>query len=261
MRLLIDVGNTRIKWAFVDHSVWLQQGHVAIKQLTQLAAQWQGFLPSEIIGCCVAEQAVIHALEALVQQCFALPIAWVRVSFACCGVINHYKNIGQAGEYHTTLGPDRWAALIAVHHHYLGHRVVVNVGTAMTVDALTAHGEFLGGMILPGIHLMQFALNRNTAQLPYSAGQYDPFPKTTEDAIYTGILTALSSAIDRVAKRLAEQGFADVQCIVSGGDAKRVAPYLTYPCQVVDELVLQGLMVIAQNDAAVWQQPDKSVGK
>jgi type III pantothenate kinase len=260
--LLIDVGNSRIKWATVRNGLWLQQGHVAIDQVKCLAQQWQGLSPSQVVGCCVAGQAVMNELETLVQLSFALSIAWLRVTSTCCGVLNHYKNSGQNGEYDTTLGTDRWAALIAVHHRYSGHRVVVNVGTAMTVDALTAKGEFLGGMILPGIRLMQVALNTHTARLPYAAGQYDPFPKTTNDAIYTGILTALSSTIDTLAKRLIEYcGSLDVQCIISGGDAELVSPYLSYPYQVVDELVLQGLTIIAQNDAAVWQRPDKSVGR
>ena len=262
MILLIDVGNTRIKWASVKNGRWLQQGHVAISQVKLLAEQWQTLVPNQIVGCCVAGQALVSELEALALARFSLPISWLQVTATCCGVTNHYKNIGQGETYNTTLGTDRWAALIAVHHHYVGHRIVVNVGTAMTVDALTAHGEFLGGMILPGIHLMQFALNTHTARLPNTLGQYEPFPKTTKDAIYTGIITALSSAVDTIAHRLTDYSQSrDVQCVISGGDAKLVAPYLHYPYQVVEELVLQGLTIIAQRDVAVWQRPGKSVGK
>jgi type III pantothenate kinase len=148
------------------------------------------------------------------------------------------------------MGPDRWAALIGAHHLSPGNRVVVNVGTAMTVDALTAQGDFLGGMILPGVRLMQKALNTNTAHLPLSGGHYDPFPKKTVDAIYTGLLTALASSVDTMARRMIGAGHsAGLSCVVSGGDAKMIVPYLAYPAIVVNELVLHGLTVIAEQEA------------
>lgn len=262
MILLLDVGNTRIKWASVRNGRWLQSGHVAMNKAAYLAEQWQGLpRPSQIVGCYVAGETVVHHLEMLAKASFSLPISWLQVTSNCCGVTNGYKNIGKPGEYVSTLGADRWASLIAVHHRYPGHHIVVNVGTAMTVDALTANGEFLGGMIVPGVRLMQLALNTNTARLPYANGQYEPFPKTTTDAIYTGILSALSSTIETMAKRLAEHYLiSEIRCVISGGDAKLVSPYLSYPYQLVDELVLCGLTIIAQSGAAVWQMPDKSVG-
>lgn len=260
MILLVDVGNTRIKWASVKDDLWLRQGSVRVQQAAELGEQWRGLgMPGRIAGCCVADPKVARQIESLAQEHFALPVDWLQVTHACCGVESHYKNTGKSGKYESTLGADRWASLIAAHHHYPGNSIVVNVGTAMTVDALTAQGAFLGGMILPGVRLMQTALSTHTARLPYVDGQYDPFPKTTMDAIYTGALTALSGSVDTMAHRLGEHCHqASIRCIISGGDARLISPYLHCAGQVTDELVLLGLKVIALSDAQVWMTSEKT---
>lgn len=260
MILLIDVGNTRIKWAAVSKGLWLEQGYVANTHIPHLIEQWQVLsCPDQIVACCVADDTIIDQLTHVATEIFALPIAWLQVTKDCCDVTNHYKNIGSPDQFLCTLGPDRWASLIAVQHLYPGNRIVVNVGTAMTIDALTAKGEFLGGLILPGVRLMQSALTAHTARLPTAQGQYHIFPNTTIDAMYTGIITALSAAINTMAAKLATQcSSAKIQCIISGGDAELISPYLTYPYQRVETLVLPGLLIIAQSDAAVWQMLGKS---
>jgi type III pantothenate kinase len=115
------------------------------------------------------------------------------------------------------------------------------------LDAVTADGHFIGGMILPGMELMTSSLARNTAQLPHATQQNVtlwPFADNTDSAIVSGCLTAQAGAIERaVAALAAEHG--TVTCILSGGAAQFIAPHLTVGHQMVDNLVLTGLQVVA----------------
>jgi type III pantothenate kinase len=116
----------------------------------------------------------------------------------------------------------------------------------MTVDALAADGVFLGGMIVPGIELMRGALARNTAGLRRrGAGRFAFFPARTADAIESGAINALAGAVERMQRFMREAGREAPLTVVSGGAAPVVAPQLTGPLEVVDNLVLEGLVRIA----------------
>jgi type III pantothenate kinase len=124
--------------------------------------------------------------------------------------------------------------------------VVATCGTATTVDALTADGRFLGGMILPGLRLMAGALARNTAQLPHVAEDAIVpaiFADNTDDAIASGCMAAQAGAIERAVAAHGKHGAA--RCILSGGAAHLIAPHLSIPHSKVDNLVLVGLQVVA----------------
>ena len=143
------------------------------------------------------------------------------------------------------LGPDRWAALIAARRIHRGPCVVVNAGTTMTVDALTADGVFLGGMIVAGAGLMREALGRGTARLRPRGGNFAFFPACTADAIESGTVNALAGAVERMLRFMEEAGQAEPLTLVSGGAAQLVAPQLNGTVEVVDNLVLEGLAQIA----------------
>jgi type III pantothenate kinase len=125
---------------------------------------------------------------------------------------------------------------------------VVNAGTAVTIDALDADGVFQGGLILPGIRLMIQALADNTAALKVPPGTYAHFPTNTADAIYSGAVHAICGAIEllRLKVRLDEVA---VKCYLSGGAAHEVAPYVSGPLEVVDNLVLEGVLLLADEYA------------
>ena len=190
---------------------------------------------------------------------YQLPVRWLTASDSACNVINHYVAP-------QTLGSDRWAALIAAWHIQHAACVVVNAGTAVTIDALCMQpennqiGEFLGGMILPGIALMQSSLGQNTAQLP----KHDPaqtlnvshvpefFATSTAQAMNTGILSAITGAIAQMAKTLATKCGQNPYIIISGGDAPVIQRYLAdsvaNPSVIIDHLVLKGLYLIASSE-------------
>lgn len=250
MLLLIDAGNTRIKWALVEHDPcacgelgrWTESGAVTHDELEKLGDAWLGREVERALLSNVAGQGVKAALERIVAQASGTAsIEWFGSSAEAGGVRNGYRNPAQ-------LGCDRFAAAIGAHALYPGrHLVVATCGTATTIDAVTAEGVFLGGMILPGPALMAASLAGNTAQLPRVSHRREiasPFADNTDDAIVSGCISAQAGAIERAAAELTRR-YGAVQCIISGGAATMVAPHLSISCTGVDNLVLIGLQTVA----------------
>ena len=245
MLLLIDAGNTRIKWALAAPAgapgAWLASGAVTHAQLDTLQAAWRSLAISAVLLSNVAGTAIGARLRA--QLPASLPpqaIATFASLPALAGVTNDYREPSQ-------LGCDRFAAAIGAHALAPGQAVIVaNCGTATTIDAVTADGVFLGGMILPGLGLMASSLARNTAQLPQIAGN-SPLPAgfadNTDDAILSGCLAAQAGAIERAVRMHGASA-----CLLSGGAAQRIAPALALPVplHLVDNIVMIGLQAAAR---------------
>jgi type III pantothenate kinase len=115
----------------------------------------------------------------------------------------------------------------------------------MTVDALAADGVFLGGMIVAGTDIMHSALARNTAQLRPRRGKFTFFPARTADAIESGMVNALAGAVERMLRFMREAGQEAPLAMLSGGSARLIASHLNSPVEVVDNLVLEGLVHVA----------------
>ena len=233
MILAIDCGNTRVKWGMRDAhaSAWRALGAVALADITRLGENWSALpAPSRILVANVAGEPARAALSAVLSRFGAEPV-WIRAQAAQCGVTNGYADPGQ-------LGADRWAALVGAWQLQRGACLVVNAGTATTVDMLSSAGVFRGGIILPGVDLMKRALAGNTAGLPLAAGRFADEPQCTADAIESGCLHAQAGAIERMFARL-EPG---AVCLLSGGNAGRVLPVLNIPARAVDNLALEGLV-------------------
>lgn len=244
--LAIDSGNTRIKWGLHDGRGWLKQGAVAQSKSAPLALleqEWQGLPePARIVVSNVAGQPAEVALSGLFSSWQAAP-QWISASAFQCGVRNYYADPSQ-------LGSDRWAVLIAAWGQLRQGCLVVSVGTAMTVDALSDTGEFLGGIIVPGHDLMQQALVANTAALKLGEGAFRDYPDNTADAIASGATQALAGAVERMSASLAATLGHVPDCIVSGGAAQLLQPRLNLNARVVDNLVLEGLVLIAAESSS-----------
>ena len=239
MRILaIDAGNSRIKWGAHEDGSWVAQGWVATGRAARLARVWARLEPpGVIVATNVAGARVARAL-ALAARRFKRRVRFVKSAVAQCGVSNTYADPGQ-------LGADRWAALIGAWNLHRGPCVVVNAGTTMTVDALDGEGVFLGGMIVPGADLMRAALARNTARLRPRPGRFAFFPSGTADAIESGAVNALAGAVERMLRFMQQAGQAAPLTVLSGGAAHLIAPQLNGAVEVVDNLVLEGLIRIA----------------
>lgn len=238
--LLFDVGNSRCKWAWLVNGLSVRQGVIDNTDTEAWACLKKEFsvldAPGKILASNVAGAGYAEKLFDLVLV-WARPVQLIVAQPLQCGVKNLYQHPAQ-------LGSDRWAALIAAWQTIRGACLVVNCGTATTVDALSEKGEFLGGMILPGIKLMQDSLSYNTAQLGYDAGTLRDFPQNTPDAILSGVLRATLGVIQHQYSLLASRCI--TRCIISGGAGKVLLPHLGAECVYMDNLVLQGLQIIAQ---------------
>ncbi|MHB0925518.1 MAG: type III pantothenate kinase [Gallionellaceae bacterium] len=241
MKLLIDAGNTRIKWALVDEGTWLRSGVLPVEQAGELSQQFAGLEGIRQVWVSnVAGEEIAQHIRNAGTGLSAQP-HFIVAQEAQCGVRNGYSSPAQ-------LGSDRWAALTAAWHLVRGTCLVVNSGTATTVDALSAKGEFIGGLILPGVELMQRSLCCATAQLHEAqAGKYASFPLNTADALYSGALQASCGAIERQHALL---GGSSAPVILSGGAEAVLRNRLNVPLRIVDNLVLQGLWLIAQETNA-----------
>ncbi|MVW62032.1 type III pantothenate kinase [Massilia sp. NEAU-DD11] len=240
MLLLVDAGNTRIKWAIAAPDAapgdWTAHGAVPHAELERLQAAWAGQGLARAIVSNVAGHAMEAQLTALLAPLLPAPPTWFTSRAELKGLRNRYRNP-------TQLGSDRFAAALGARCVAPGKNLVVaTCGTATTVDAVSAAGDFLGGMILPGLGLMLGALARGTAQLPQVAPGASPetFADHTSAAILSGCLAAQAGAIERACAALP----ADL-CIVSGGAAASVAPLLSVPHWMLDNIVLVGLHAAA----------------
>lgn len=255
MRILaIDAGNSRIKWGMHEDGSWLAQGWVATAHPARLGREWRGLAaPDAIIAANVAGARVARALAAAGRR-FQRSIRFVRSAAAQCGVRSGYAKPRE-------LGADRWAALIGAWNLHRGPCVVVNAGTAVTVDALDGGGVFLGGMIVAGAELMRKALTQNTDRLRPRPGRFAFFPSRTVDAIESGAVNALAGAVERMVRFMRQAGEAAPLTVLSGGAAPLIAPQLNGAVEVVDNLVLEGLVRIALDSSPARRRPSRRIKK
>lgn len=238
--LAIDAGNTRIKWGVHDGHSWSAFGAIETARAEALYESMRDALP---VDAAIASNVAGAGAQSSIQSACArasLAVAFVRGEKQRLGVTSGYADPSQ-------LGSDRWASLVAAHRARRGHKLVVNVGTALTIDALAADGRFLGGLIVPGPALMRRSLDRGTAALREAPGAVRDFPDNTPDAIATGAAAACAGAIERLAATMGARSCPPGLIILSGGAAAELSPLLRLPFELHENLVLDGLQLIARN--------------
>lgn len=241
MSLLLDLGNTRLKWARQEQGGLTAQGAAAwdriedegLPQACLELARAAGRVRAASVAGSAREQRLARALEA-----HDLPTPeWVRTPAAACGVRNAYPEPSR-------LGVDRFLGMVAA--HAAGHApcLVVSAGTALALDALAGGGRHLGGLIAPGPRLMQRSLHQAAAQLPETGdGELLDAAVDTASAIASGCWQAALGLIERFHARMRFQlGNAPV-LVLCGGDAAALAAHLTLPLELRPDLVLEGLAV------------------
>lgn len=236
MKLMIDAGNTLIKSAVLAGDEWLHLTPVPTAEADTMTAR-VAHIPevSEVwVSNVAGDEVAAHLAAACKSRGWTMYLIGSKKQQ--CGVSNAYKVVER-------LGSDRWASLIAAWQMSKAPTLVVTCGTATTIDALSAQGEFMGGLILPGLALMQSSLIDATAKLIHDAGRYAEFPVNTADAIWSGALQATCGAIQRQYALLND---ANAQILLSGGAAQELQELLGIPAQTVRNLVLQGLGYIAR---------------
>ena len=233
-----------MKWALLGPYGAVAQGIVPNAEIGSLAVRdWQSLpRPVRALGVNAAGEAARVRVEGQLTR-WRLPMEWLVATREACGVTNRHTPAGQ-------LGADRWAAMVAARLRAdrgdaAGQPIiVVNAGTAVTIDSLDADGAFRGGLILPNMRLMLRALAENTSAYKVPPGRFVDFPTNSADALYSGALHAVCGAIELARARLSTQGV-PVRCYIAGGAAPEIGPHLAAPVELVDNLVLEGVLAIA----------------
>lgn len=251
MLLLIDAGNTQIKWALLKADQasslgdWMHAGslsHQDFLSSLDTNSPWSTFAVKRIVVSNVAGDVLRDHLLRSFFHYENHVVEWVVPQAQRAEIKNQYRNP-------TQLGSDRFSAAIGARILFPNQALIIATsGTALTIDAITADGDFIGGMIAPGLKLMAQSLAHNTAQLPdvsQNSTLAAHFADHTEAAIASGCLAAQAGAIEYAVRDFVATTNTEPLCIVSGGAAKYIIPSLKIPHRAVDNLVLIGLQAIS----------------
>ncbi len=246
--LLIDAGNTNLKWAVSRNgklSAARQMAYLDKDLVKSLPSLWPlGIPPQRVLLASVIAEDRVQALKRWVQKSWHLPLEIVSAQTEVCGVVNGYAQAEQ-------LGADRWAALIAARHLLSGAVCVVDCGTATTLDVLDTEGRHLGGLIVPGLSLMHASLLENTAGIGCDAGDAPAtlLASDTQSAVSGGGLQATVGFVERLQRQVGEMLGVPLKMILCGGNAPDLLPLLPGPIYYEPDLVLKGLNIIAMSKA------------
>ncbi|MGF6753120.1 type III pantothenate kinase [Paraburkholderia sp. GAS42] len=271
--LLIDAGNSRIKWALVQRDgAPVRTGafthgsastEVAVPAETSCAddPDWSTLpVPDSVWISNVAGETVARRIGRLLDACWpTVPRTTIRAVAQQCGVTNGYTTP-------SSLGSDRWAGLIGAHAAFPGEPLLIaTFGTATTLEALRADGTFVGGLIAPGWSLMMRSLGEHTAQLPTldtasarglladGTRRGPSFATDTPRSLSAGCALAQAGLIERMWNDLGDAWQVPVRLVTSGGAADEVTAALKVPHTRHDSLVLSGLALIAAEGSGVEQ--------
>lgn len=235
MILLLDVGNTRVKWAWLEYLEIAPSGAVAHDTTHR---NWQGEIeadghrPSRIVVSNVAGPAFAAALTLWSRDHYAVEPEFILARDRLLGVTNGYLRPA-------ALGVDRWLALIAAWRSAPRPTLVVNSGTALTVDALDATGRHRGGLILPGVQML------GESRAPW-ARDAELLPGRALDGLPPDpVRLTLAALADRALAEFAAAIGTAPRFILTGGDAQLLEPHLSPSVEIVPELVLTGLAIVA----------------
>ncbi len=249
--LLIDIGNTRVKWArLIDGRMGKQQAAVHAHWTSEhfarrvIGSGWGG-AGNRIVVASVAGDRVNARLRAASRAAGAPEPEFVTSQRSAAGITTDYIDPWR-------LGVDRFVAAIGAHHLASGQSVcVVNAGTAMTVDLVDGGGRHRGGAIVPGPALMVDSLLANTHGIRRRAaggpgGNECIFARTTRSAIGQGALYASAAVIDRAIEEARVLVGIRPLVLLTGGGSAAIRPLIRNTVVGLPDLVLHGLAVWAK---------------
>jgi type III pantothenate kinase len=242
--LLLDVGNTRLKWGVRDGAELRRTGHIAQQKIRE-----QGLgvvtakLPRDVdvvFASNVAGATFATRLSGVIGMHCDCDVHFAKPVREACGVTNGYRRARQ-------LGVDRWVAMIGAWSEIASACVVVDAGTAVTIDVIDNDGQHLGGQIIPGVALMAAALAASTSDIPKTGSRLPPVPSgveafsdSTAKAVSNGAWAAVTGAVERAITTLRSNAY-DPSVVLTGGDASRMLTALGNEALHRPHLVLQGL--------------------
>lgn len=248
-KLFLDIGNSFVKWAVVMDGDYLTYSPLALNDILEEGLDCFGFddMPAEVYFSSVADAHKVDELKLLVQNEWQIFPTQLTAQKSCCGLESGYADF-------SALGDDRWFAMQGALGIYKEPVVVVDAGTALTIDAVI-DGKHQGGFIVPGLYTMRSSLAFNTADLanynevtPDSDNENQNLLATdTSSAILGGTLYMTGSFINQVIEDLNAQLGTCFRVIVTGGESTQLTPLLDFDFDYIPDLVLQGMVNVEES--------------
>ena len=244
MKLLIDVGNSRIKSAILEqgrvHSHLASQYHEQEIESIFDSMLTEQLETSQVVVASVAGEAIeLQIRNYFSRRCSAEP-RFIKTSQEAAGLSNGYEDA-------TQLGVDRWLAMIAAWNNFKSPVCIVDLGTALTIDMVANDGCHLGGYIVPGLRLMSDSLVMNTRQISIKpleiAANVEP-GQNTDSCIANGVMLAIKSLIEAACRNFSKEYGSAARCILTGGNAEQVMKGLDMEFEYEPHLVLKGIAVL-----------------
>lgn len=254
MKLLIDIGNARIKWGLLDNDALVAVDRAEHQgDLRGVSSRLSKGLPAEIDEVIVANVAgdpIARELEKFVTGRYDQRPVFVATAVEQCGVRCAYAEPAK-------LGVDRWSAVIAAYSLTSGNHpgapvCVVDAGTALTVDIVSGDGTHLGGLIMAGSRLVTGMLRGGTSAIDTRKLVAAPpqglrlFGGNTDDAVVNGCWLSLSAAVDRSIAVVTDQ-LGPPEVYVTGGDGVILRDWMQTEAEFREDLVLEGLALIGRS--------------
>lgn len=257
MILLVDIGNSQIKWTTIKSKVLADSQHFSRPKTGIKAAlnkAWKSLEDIEAVFVSnVAGDKIAAQLTEWIDKQWKLTPVFVQSEKRRFGVTNAY-------EQPETLGVDRWLAIVAGRQHARQVTCIIDCGTAITVDIVTEKGQHQGGLIVPGLSLMKQMLTDNTDALNNVAqeSEFNLLATNTHSAIQAGTLYMVTATLENLINDL-QQNFTDeIRFLITGGDAEELIPLLPQPLIHEPDLVLKGLAQYArQTNQRNKNKPEK----
>jgi len=242
--LVIDLGNTRLKWGRIDSDGLLVGEPIVHKDtnIGQLLDKVWTFtvIPQRVVMASVASDTLRKQIENWLIEKWGIKAEMIASS-AQLGML---KNGYQIPEQ---LGCDRWVAMLEAFYTIKTVVCIVDCGSAITIDAVDKQGQHLGGMIVPGFSAMTSALTTNTSLSFLGNALPDSFQlaRSTQDAIAMGTSQAITSLVLRTIEWLEQVTGESVTCFITGGDGEKLSALLECEHIADKDLVIKGLVRIA----------------
>lgn len=248
MHLLIDLGNTRIKWSLVDsngesHSDG-NQANREMLELSDVGHNVESAYISSVAGAELTQQHCDH-----ISSLWHCDIHNIKVAKQFAAFSNNYQAL-------EALGVDRWVAAIGAAVSYpQSSIIVIDAGTAITIDLVCYKNEahhFEGGVILPGLRLMHESLTGNTAHIQSVFSSQSPLVgRDTQECVNSGVRQAVLGGVTRVVKAMQDQNQAtELEIVICGGDAEWFKSEINQAWHHQRNLIFQGLFELMQHHEA-----------
>ena len=243
MILLVDCGNTRTKFAKLVNGNLSNVESIANQDITAPWFSEHTLCVTKVVVASVANTQLVESLKHFADE-QAIAFVEVKTQQKTADVINGYENYQQ-------LGVDRWLAVVGAQYSFpKTHLIIVDAGTATTVDILLADKRHVGGWILPGITMLHDSILLNTSQVKseFSHQAQLKFGRTSAENVNNASWAATAGMIKEAHRLLHEQLSVDnaaieypIKTVITGGNGKKLSSLLPGDCELVENLVFKGM--------------------